>query len=1368
MSETTTTSTTVAPSKADEKVHGLSDTSEGSKLEEKNYRYDSSEEVEQASEKSVTKLPPHVGAIELWSTIGSETVGKPKNFTITPRVCSFWQKKGACKLGDKCKFSHIPKTGKIIVEKKRGETRPDNVVSTDNAKRSPSDGGPPNGGGSKAGGPSRGGGGSVGPGNDVPNPGAGSAPKAVIKMTNYKDIKSYLLQRKIFVFPSHKMTKEVEKYRLEDQVSFKTNMSENRHACSALYRELAITYVLKVEGAARKTLRVEDFYGSNRNNGLVNSENIDVKVSFVQTADYHIQGDVARCFNKRVQEEEIGCDFGLIEDVYENGSRPLLPQDVKRLCERTIRGAVYIIKRDFIGEAGVDSPDYEEGAWCKLENGKVLFSPSPSEQMYPPHASMDWVIESRSYQGIDIAMVHKTGPYSIYRAGVTDARAIELEPMERVEGMFEKITYRIPFSAYGVKLTTLDWLHDNVCSYLPCKEETALVYTPVFWKKNVIMNIKSLRGTLYDHVNTVVVNEFASDKVMVQLQSRFPRWTSEILKSTVQAILFSGRYDKSIEYENIAYTYSVSEKRLEESRLAKPVDEVPIKKVPIIAGAVVIGLLGVAAAKLSSDKRNTVMSLDYKYWLVRIYETGKWIMQGLWNKTVSLTSVVKKFGIKMIFAFLSIFNPKLLRWIRDTFIFNKARVADNIGEAVKTVKETDFNSAVEVIHDSNRMSSSYLLNVLIAPIIEESARSDPFFSLALTCLEVYKKKSHIPTLLVSMGFHGVMSIMALCGVPAHFRMVIHMYWNFIATYLSKRGLNMSVFGEKELEKINASIRNFETYDATRGITYLPIESALRTSNALPPKEYVLEKRVKESIKVKFNGEDITDYVKFGEMLYEMSTTENGIWLLLSPQVFFCKPANSPVNWWTVVMTRVLKEPYDIPLTSNEEHDLVQVWTKIKNLLIALLDYIYSTKYDIYDVRRIVGKKAQRLVDALDRRNKSGNQIELTKSISVKTDETLPMKEEYPFLRPRAITQFSPTFLGETCPVSREMADILHEVFSIGNLFHIYNYHLKKLIPCTFTFGSGYTAEDLDYWMSEALMMSDAIHFIVAGDDCAILWGPWASVFGFCGENDFSTYEFTQGPHCFILYDAVMNFYVNDKDYIERVMQSFAKAYQGIKNVKGDVIRIKSEIRQRMASGSSDTTNFNSLGNIGSAMHIIQNADFEKDPAYYYTQCGFKCKYKAHDDVNQMTFLKGWWQFDMKGTLRWVPLPGMVLKIGKTKRDPVLIAKNKNRNEANRICAYALASSPGYVPHDYPIFGKWLVTMKKLGTISNIKLYTTFERTFRNSLYVLDRKLAVEAVFKRYGIYEAEILEIERTLDEVTQLSTVVGFEGLRKLLIDYV
>jgi hypothetical protein len=77
-------------------------------------------------------------------------------------------------------------------------------------------------------------------------------------------------------------------------------------------------------------------------------------------------------------------------------------------------------------------------------------------------------------------------------------------------------------------------------------------------------------------------------------------------------------------------------------------------------------------------------------------------------------------------------------------------------------------------------------------------------------------------------------------------------------------------------------------------------------------------------------------------------------------------------------------------------------------------------------------------------------------------------------------------------------------------------------------------------------------------------------------------------------------------------------------------------------------------------------------------------------------------------------------------------------------------------------------MKKLGTISNIKLYTRFERTFRNSLYVLDRGLAVAAVFKRYGIYEEEILEIERTLDEVTQLSTVVGFESLRKLLVDYV
>jgi len=1292
---------------------------------------------------------------------------KNKKVDSKTKVCSYWIKKGSCKMGEECKFAHPLKAEKKVKEVSKVPTN-QKIVTKDSVTRSPPIGGPQKSGSPPNGGSPSTGGGADGSGNDVSNPGAGVASKPAIKITNYKDIKSYLMQRKIFVFPSIKMTREVERNKLEDLVSFKTNMSENRHACSALYRELAITYVLKVEGTGKKTMRIEDFYGSNRNNGLVNSENIDVQVSFIQTADYHIQGDVARCFNKRVQLEEIGCDFGLIEDVYENGMQPLLPQDVKRLCERTIRGVVYIIKRDFVGEAGVDSPDYEEGAWYKLKNKKVLFSPSPSEQMYPPHASLDWVIESRSYQGIDIAMVHKTGPYSIYRVGVTDQLAIPLEPMEPVSGLFESVTYRVPYTVYGMKLTNLDWLHDNVCSYLPCQEETALVYTPVFWKKNLIMNSKSLRGTLYDHVNTVVVNEFSTDKIMMQLQSRFPRWTNDVLKSTVQAILFSGRYDKSLEYENTAYAYSVSEKRLEDSRLAKVIESVPIRKGPIIAGALFIGVLGVAAAKISSDRRHNVMSLDYKYWFGVVFRFFRRILKMISIGILSIYEVVKIFGHKLLTLFISIFNPKIVEWMKNTSTNSRASITNNVKEAIKNVKETDFSKTVEVVHESNLMGSNFMLNVFIAPIIEESLRTNPFLSALLTGIELYKKKAHMSTFLISLGFHGAMSFMALCGVPMEIRMGIHMYWNLIATAFSKKGLNMSLFGESELEKVNQAMKNFETYDMKRGITYLPTESALYTSNAMPPKEYILEKRVQETIKVRYNGETITDFVKFGELLYEMSKTEKGIWLLLSPQVFFCKPANSPVNWWTVVMTRVFKEPYDIPLTDYERQELVKVWTQIKNIMVSSLTYIYSKKYDIYDVRRIVGVKAQRLIDALDRKNKSGNQIEETKSISVKGDETLPMKEEYPYLRPRAITQFSPTFLGETCPISREMADILHEIFSIGNLFHIYNHHLKTLIPCTFTFGSGFTAEDLDYWMSEALMMSDTIHFIVAGDDCAILWGPWASVFGICGENDFSTYEFTQGPHCFILYRAVMNFFLKNEVYVERVIQSFSKGYQSIKNVKGDVIRIKAEIIERMASGSSDTTNFNSLGNIGSAIHIIQNADFTKDPSYYYQQCGFKCKYKSHDDINQMTFLKGWWQFDRMGILRWIPLPGMVLKIGKTKRDPVKIAKNKDRKEANKICAYALASSPGYVPHDYPIFGSWLIAMKKLGTISNIKLYTRFERTFRESLYVLDRELALDAVIKRYGFYLSEILEIEQALSEVTQLSTVVSFESLKKLLIDYV
>jgi len=1299
-----------------------------------------------------------------------------------PKVfCTFFNKTGSCKKGDSCPYVHDNSfSSKKSKNVKKPVQKSDKKINNKPLKSNPinkKDGG--NGGNPP---PIVGGGG----GGDPPhhpvdgNKGnAGGAAKP--KVTNYKDIKSYFMQRKIFVFPSSKMVREVERNNLGEQVKFKNTMSENRHACSALHRELAITYVLKCEGSGKKNLVVEDFYGSNRNNRICNSDSIDVNVKFVQTADYHIQGDRARGFDNRTQEEQVGCDFGLVEDVYENGPRPLEPIDILRLCDRTVKGIVYVIKRDFVGYAGVDSKHYEEGNWIRLENGKILFSPSPSEQLYTPHAALDWILGNRSYKGVDIAMVHQAGPYSIYRLAPTNRMAIEIDQPGPQAGVFEFVKYRVPYTVYGFTLNQVDWFHDNVCSYIPVRERNELVHYPTFLKKNKMMQNKSLRGSLYDHVDTVVVHEFESDPMLVQLSSRFPAWYKCVLESTTKAILFAGRYDKSLEYEETAEAYRVSEKRLEESRVAKTVvQENTGKAKKIVCGIVALSVLSYGATRFSKSKTEMSASwnpffkflskLAVKIWKLSAFSLSRLIKE-MWKHFKVLLALGFTYLCKAIHYVSWIFNPEIGNSIRK----NTQIVMHKIENGVTKLKNYNVKdlrggveSSIKEIDSSNRMSSRLMLNAFISPLFEEIVRENPLLSMFLTSIELYKKRGNKKALLVSTLFHGIFSLAARLGVSLEIRFVMHFWWNLVAMCASRIDLTMSLFGsQEEMDKINRAMQNFEDYDLEEPITYMPKNCVLDTTNARPPLEYVLEERVKETIKIRFNGQNITDFVSFGKYLYDMSHTEEGIWLLLSPQVMLLKPTNSPINWWIAVMTRVFKEPYDIPKTKEEKHELLQVWTVIKNLFIANLDYIYSTKYDIYDVRKIVGKKAQRLVDALDRKNKSGNQIEYTKSISVKTDETLPKRVDYPFFRPRAITQFSPTFLGETCPVSREMADILHEIFQVRNLFHIYNYTLAKLIPCTFTFGSGYTAEELDDWLDQALMMSDAIHFIVAGDDCAILWGPWASVFGFCGENDFSTYEFTQGPHCFVLYEAVMSFYIDNKQFVTKVMDSFQKAYQCVKNVKGEVIRVKADITQRMASGSSDTTNFNSIGNIGSAMHIIQNTDFRHSPEFYYDQVGFKCKYKRHDNLTQMTFLKGWWQLDVRDKYRWIPLPGMVLKIGKTKRDPTKIAKNKDRDEANKICAYALASSPGFVPLDYPLFGRWLVTMKKLGTISNIKLYARFERTVRSQMYQINRAEALESIFLRYGLYKSEIEEIEELLSSIVELPVVVSHTALKKLMIDY-
>jgi len=210
------------------------------------------------------------------------------------------------------------------------------------------------------------------------------------------------------------------------------------------------------------------------------------------------------------------------------------------------------------------------------------------------------------------------------------------------------------------------------------------------------------------------------------------------------------------------------------------------------------------------------------------------------------------------------------------------------------------------------------------------------------------------------------------------------------------------------------------------------------------------------------------------------------------------------------------------------------------------------------------------------------------------------------------------------------------------------------------------------------------------------------------------------------------------------------------------------------TGAAETSLGNSLGNLMASVYAIMGffaSNRNQSVPSLIAELGFEMKYKESDSILGMTFLKGSFLKDNCDQWMWLPLPSQVLKLGKILTDPCKIFPKLNRQEAEIMCARAMALGLGTVPYNYPILGPFITKMRTLSfsSYNNTQIEHQWfpEHKIKVDSYAYcNRKMALEMYGLRYGLTEEHILDLEHHISLVKTIPIVMGGDWT-PLLLDY-
>jgi hypothetical protein len=155
--------------------------------------------------------------------------------------------------------------------------------------------------------------------------------------------------------------------------------------------------------------------------------------------------------------------------------------------------------------------------------------------------------------------------------------------------------------------------------------------------------------------------------------------------------------------------------------------------------------------------------------------------------------------------------------------------------------------------------------------------------------------------------------------------------------------------------------------------------------------------------------------------------------------------------------------------------------------------------------------------------------------------------------------------------------------------------------------------------------------------------------------------------------------------------------------------------------------------------------------------------RVHPTIRTGIFLHSWWVPGMNSDYAFLPLPSQAIKAGKISRTGL---------SSQSVQEYSRAIAMGYpnIPPEYPILGKFLSVMYKLGASPREE---RVDYVARHKPYKVlgsadpDYKMNLPAIFdmieERYGITHKDIERVEAKMDAVTSLPWIISDDVFLRL-----
>jgi hypothetical protein len=479
-----------------------------------------------------------------------------------------------------------------------------------------------------------------------------------------------------------------------------------------------------------------------------------------------------------------------------------------------------------------------------------------------------------------------------------------------------------------------------------------------------------------------------------------------------------------------------------------------------------------------------------------------------------------------------------------------------------------------------------------------------------------------------------------------------------------------------------------------------------------------------------------------------------------------QPANCEKNLLVAILFRIHADPFE----ANKYSEQVRHgnWRRLAGIFVKnnLVDKFPVRQYTIVQNTELMGRKGKRILNAYNALVR-GEIISENKTINLKWNETLSIAKDLGgvlTMKPRSIQNLQPHVHALMGPFSRKLADSIHQSF------HPERIHTVCGKTVRIVFASGYDGDKLTR-LAEVLL-DGVFTVIVSGDDSVVSFGN-ESRDGFSfGEADQSQFDHTQddGP-CKIFQSILQEYMGFPAEFTKLAYESCSSGY----TARRGRLFIKGHGGTQMPTGITVTTTYNSLSTAAFWIWWLVNPGMTVQEAG--ASLGFKVKYFPRNCLSQATFLKGWWLPTIDDHFVWRPLPSALLKLGKMIRDPVEVTSfirhgkrmKRDRVEAIKMCAYALASSYSTVGSDYPIFGDFLCTLRRVGVQPPSTVAGLIEgEKPKPSLGTLDRDAVLNHIQERYGITSKEVNAVAGMFKLVSSLPFYLEHPLFDKLAdVDY-